>query len=347
MSQGSSPLREWVAVALLLAVFPPALVVAGRGVLASPDPPQTQAAEPTPRAYLEELRAIRDGLERTPFDIEELRAAARALPDLVRDREEVYRLDHSWLEERLGEAAVADSAEIEGRARLLTALGRQIEELELQLRPEEPPAPALEPDGARSRLAGILDRRAFRARETEKGPEWLRSLLGRIFDATPPWAFESAPYVFLGLAVVVLALLVMVFVRGSSPGARRVREDLLPSTPAPEPETRTRSRDLLARSEELLGRGRLREAVRLRFQAFLALLEEKGLLKRMPGSTNREILRLLPSSGPAELAPAAAGLVNAFERHWYGERPPSAEEASAFRSSFERAAAAIEGRGDS
>jgi hypothetical protein len=74
---------------------------------------------------------------------------------------------------------------------------------------------------------------------------------------------------------------------------------------------------------DLAAAGNYREALRYLFLSTMLELQAHGLIELRPGMTNREYLRALIATGsmPEPVAAPLAGLVDTFDRVWYGHQP--------------------------
>lgn len=88
----------------------------------------------------------------------------------------------------------------------------------------------------------------------------------------------------------------------------------------------TPGRVLGLEAASLLRAGRLREGARAAYRAGVRRLEQEGAFRADAAKTPREYVHLLPRSHRRR-APLSA-LTSAFERIWYGDRPPAADEST-------------------
>ncbi len=149
---------------------------------------------------------------------------------------------------------------------------------------------------------------------------WLRELLSSngMRERTGDWEV----YLWMGLAAAVFAVLIYLFVRHK--GWRAFRRKPKDADFAPE------GTDLAAEGEgqyaRLLGDALGREdyvlAVRLRFAAVLRLLDERGIVRRGAGKTNRDYFYEI---GDEARRRAFGRLCWVFDRVAYGEFPFGAE----------------------
>lgn len=247
------------------------------------------------------------------------------LPTLLREGNEVLRLDSSWLNMELDSLARAGPKDFgDQQARVVGMLERIRESLEFG------EGAVIDRAYERERLREILARPEFGSQEKETAPSWLEEILLKIVNGIPAWSFDIVPYILGGIALLVLAYIIVLVVRNAGPRTKKIERPEFEAGTIEPAEPALDSRKLRARSEQMIAEGRLRESVRLGFHAFLAALDESGVLKRRPDRTNRELLRLLPRSDRAELSAAAASLVRGFEWAWYGGVEPSKEEAGAY-----------------
>ena len=141
---------------------------------------------------------------------------------------------------------------------------------------------------------------------------WLRSATAgvQVPDLSAAW--------LIGLSLALAALLIAVGWR-----LRRVvaRDRGRLTTPAP---TEVATADeALDKADSLAAAGDLRQAVRLLYLATLLALEEQGALRFDRALTNHEVLQHLRNR--PDLAAVLAGVIDVFDRVWYGEQTLSAE----------------------
>lgn len=142
--------------------------------------------------------------------------------------------------------------------------------------------------------------------------EWLRSATTavQVPDLSEAW--------LIGLSIALAVLLIAVGWR-----LRRVviRDRGRLTTPAP---TEVATADeALDKADSLAAAGDLRQAVRLLYLATLLALEEQGALRFDRALTNHEVLLHLRNR--PDLAAVLAGVIDVFDRVWYGEQTLSAE----------------------
>ena len=95
--------------------------------------------------------------------------------------------------------------------------------------------------------------------------------------------------------------------------------------------------DLGARLAEALGRGDLREAVRVRYLLVLQALDASGALAWRRDKTNRQYVGEV-AAARADLAAPFRAATRAFDAVWYGERPVSAALYAQLAPFFDQAA---------
>jgi hypothetical protein len=120
-----------------------------------------------------------------------------------------------------------------------------------------------------------------------------------------------------GLGALALAVISWIIYRSR---ARRLAADGSPAEPIQESERLPDALVLMARAKAALEAGDTFEALRLGFQAILAGLEDRGIVRYDPARTNSEYLRDLRPQ-PA-LAAGFRRVARPFERAFYGKIPP-------------------------
>lgn len=121
------------------------------------------------------------------------------------------------------------------------------------------------------------------------------------------------------LTTVVLIVLAVRFLRGTSRGPGAAEGDRSEVDEPPEPSRWLREADRHARA------GRIRQAARCRYRALLAELELRGILEDRPGQTVGEETADLRSTRPAVAVPFADA-AELFQAAWYGPREPRPED---------------------
>jgi hypothetical protein len=191
-----------------------------------------------------------------------------------------------------------------------------------------------DPNDVRQKAREILGRREFTKENGfwKKVQGWLQdplTHLGHLVDRIKALfggghgAFAAgAAWIFTFLIVALIVLLVFRFVRTSSVSEKvEVGQEIR--------QERT-SVSLINQAEEYEAKGDWRRAIRMRHAALVAMLIEKGILRRAPGKTASEYATEVASNAPAarESFNAATSL---FEWAWYGSRSPHETDVSTFR----------------
>jgi hypothetical protein len=89
--------------------------------------------------------------------------------------------------------------------------------------------------------------------------------------------------------------------------------------------------DLLDEAEGLARAGELRGAIRKAYVALLCELGDRGVVRLAQHKTNRDYLDAVRRAAPPRLYTEMLPLTGAFELHWYGLRPASADDWQSFR----------------
>ncbi|GAB2682339.1 DUF4129 domain-containing protein [Thalassiella azotivora] len=157
-------------------------------------------------------------------------------------------------------------------------------------------------------------------------PGLLAQLLAWVWDALTGLEASGPQAAGVAVLLAVLAVLVLVVVRGTGswrPGARRVDSPL--DGPRAGTAAQHRARALAARDA-----GRFDEAVREWFRALARQADERALLTPRPGRTADEVAVELGRELPA-LADRLRGAAGLFDAVVYGSRPATAEDAEGLR----------------
>lgn len=181
----------------------------------------------------------------------------------------------------------------------------------------------------RARLQEVLARREYtNASQAQDFMDRLKQWLERTLESVlglpaegASWVADALLWLLLTLAVLALAAVVFVVIRGVRMPRRPTHA---PAEEAPAHVSLERpSRGWLEVAEEEAARGDYRAALRYAYLALLRTLEERGVLRLDRDRTNWDLVRQVPE-GPArdDLAQAT----RLFEEHWYALRPADAEE---------------------
>lgn len=208
--------------------------------------------------------------------------------------------------------------------------------------PQLPEASAAE----RAALAEVLARPELS--RTHLDPWVVRRALLRLWD----WIVErlgtqeAEQYASLGRALFLGAAAAAVALAWA--GLRRRRRPERPPRPDEQASVPSRPRAdgaTATAAEEALGRGEIREAVRLSMLAALGALEHAGRVPRGRALTNDELVREVaaPTSPITSAASDLAPLARTFDRAVYGGLPVSPAEARAAVERARRVVAAAEG----
>jgi hypothetical protein len=189
---------------------------------------------------------------------------------------------------------------------------------------------AVDPDAARNVAREILADRRFHPRRAPRPFAGFFRRVGevvvdpvirffrRIGDVLP--SVGSVPWVLLAIVVVIVAAVLTVRL-----SARRGRSRLPGGRSAVAGDDPLDPEELERRADEAERRGDLDSALRLRFRAGLARLDDAGVVRLRPGLTNAAVSRVLRSPSFDELA-------GHFDEVAYGGRPATAADVAAARS---------------
>ena len=191
---------------------------------------------------------------------------------------------------------------------------------------------AVDPDTARRAAKEILSDRRFHPRQAPRPfagffrrvGELIVDPIIRFFEGIGDHLPRVGSAAWLVLAAAVVALAVVLTVRLSSGRDRRRFADgrrLAGSEEGLEPD------ELERRADEAERGGDLDAALRLRFRAGLARLDDAGVVRLRPGLTNAAVSRALRS-------PGFDALVGDFDEVAYGGRPATTTDVSSARSTW-------------
>jgi hypothetical protein len=185
--------------------------------------------------------------------------------------------------------------------------------------------PDVEPERVRQTVDEVLSRPEYEPLEPgflERGATWLEARIAELLAAvTGTGEGALIGWALLGLAVAVVAVLVVRFTRG-------VRRD--PGAPGPLAGSVGRGPEEWARdAAEHAGAGRYRDAVRCRYRALLAELAAAGLVEEVPGRTAGEYRDEIADAAP-DAADAVGAVTAVFEAVWYGDAAVTADDLGAF-----------------
>jgi hypothetical protein len=203
-------------------------------------------------------------------------------------------------------------------------------------RPGDPP-----PAGWREKLAEVMSHSEFAKRPAEdsllsRAIRWLSDKLSFLLPQGARSGLDRAVgWIVYILAGATLLFILFVLVRTARPLFLRDRQ----SADAPAPSTKTEPETpeaLLALAEARILAGNFRGAVQATFRWMLLTLHQANRLQYDPALTNREHLSRLRAD--PEVRAAFEELSLRFDHIWYGLRPVSPEEWTAFRASCQNLA---------
>jgi hypothetical protein len=266
--------------------------------------------------FTSQLQTLASAVERSPADAAPRLAATIADVETVASGADLVEVHFEWLRLALGSALI-DGAKWPARRADLAA------ELRAMAREASVVTPAVRPAGARDTLTRTLAMRGFQntrsltwqARLLQRLKAWLADLWERTLGRR---VGQRTVAVVLAWMVSIAAIAVLlIWLTRLAAGRRAEGPSDLGSVEAP----RTAGRTLALEAAALARAGRVREAARVAYRAAVHRLEEEGALRVDETRTPREYLRLLPA--PHRRHAALVSLTEAFERIWYGSRPPA------------------------
>jgi hypothetical protein len=280
----------------------------------------TSGAEELHSTLREASTGLKGPIERTEGAEDDRREALvdETLSTLRRD------LMAAGIDEPLVRALVPGSraADDESRIHPLARLRRQQRRLQRFADAVEK-APAAGRGDARTRLEAILAQPLFRKAVSEPGPldrlrYWASRWLARAFRFMSS-AVRANPWLAVGLftlvvvaAIVAIGVLVSRSLRSGYTTPSREgpgRSELASADPLP---------TLLARAREAARAGRGVEALKLLATAATLALRARGTLPDEPGLTDREGIRILATTAPAEVRDDFRDLAELHDRGVYG-----------------------------
>jgi hypothetical protein len=245
-----------------------------------------------------------------------------------------------------------NQADVQERRLLLTAVYERLDAIELKIEElEAAVARKTSKDEQKRKLAEILKREEFQKPAVEEESliqrflTWLEKLFVRNAPKSAP---PPAPSNFGGVArimqivlfVLVLGLLAFLiykfapFLIGKyrrrkkrERGERIILGEKIAAGETPD--------NLFGEAEKLADEGRLRDAIRKGYIAFLFELSERRLIGLAKHKTNRDYLRSVRKE--RELHKKMDGLTANYERHWYGFEEAAAEDWEEFRTNYREA----------
>jgi hypothetical protein len=188
-------------------------------------------------------------------------------------------------------------------------------------------------------LDDILARPPFQTRDIKSSvPDWLLPLillvewLAEGIGNIARWPFDRLgdvfrafvngpaflPFISLAALTAVMSL-ILLYRRGLR--SALVAESVLEHAPSPLPPT---SAQAIERAQRFASNGRYREACHFMFLSALLWIEEHGQTRFERSATNWEHLERLDEHSP--VAPHLRGLINRFDRLWYGQPEVSAAD---------------------
>jgi Domain of unknown function (DUF4129) len=260
--------------------------------------------------------------------------AAQAATETVRDRwfvtmdDEIVIVDVSWID--AGIAAAGNASEWPRvRARITGRLAAMRAEATMA-----PPPDRTQNPGAT--LAEVMSRTEFQKNsgsrwleeQRNRVSQWILQMLNRLTGSAMGSRTLGIVFAWAAslLALSAFAIwLVTTLTRRSNAAALEL------GAAAP---TRAAAREWALRAMTAARAGDVREAVRCAYHAVVSRLDEQGTWRIDESRTPREYLALLPAGDPR--AAALTELTGQFEQIWYGQRPPTGDDAQRVADYLER-----------
>jgi hypothetical protein len=290
-----------------------------------PDPTAAQTVPPDPQTYTgwvrEALAAARRG---DRIGLEESGGRLADVTHVQLADGTSIPVDNSWLRAELDHEP-PDSALIAER------LGSLADAL------AQPPGAA--PEDALERLRAILSRPPYARPEPSPPPQWLIDLgnwLGRMIEAllrplapALPGTVNSVAWIIAGIGIILLLGVIIYLING-------LRRGVVSEAPKAndDPEANLTAREAIDQAGSLARDGDYRTAVRFLYLAALLRLDERGLLHYDRALTNREYIERVRDN-PA-LRETLTGIVETFDRVWYGHMSIDQAAFERYRTSVER-----------
>ncbi len=237
------------------------------------------------------------------------------------------RVDHASLRDEWNAVPLGGAARREALARLRQRL------IAVRVETSGAAATAEPPSGWREKLATVLASPDFKKRETTEDwrmslMKWLAEKLGFLLPRVKlPTTGLLAGWVLYALAGGTLVAALVVLLRAALPlfTRRRAAPQSVP-TAVDTPESAT---SLLALADARTRSGDLRGAAQAIFRWMLVGLQQAGRLPYDPALTNREHLNRLRAD--AGVRATFERVASQFDLVWYGCRPITSTELTAFR----------------
>jgi len=255
-------------------------------------------------------------------------------------------IDNSWLEDSLQKYEAALTSDPKNadyqRARIverLHALGERLNELDGS-------SHAVDKEAEKGKMASILRGPEYNRKPDEPSAlsllwkrfkEWLASLFPKqseIEPGQPTVISRLAEIVVMALALAVIVLVVLKFAprflrrTGGKKREKAKARVILGEQLAPD----DTGADLLAQAEQLAREGNIRAAIRKGYIALLCELGDRKIVRLQQSNTNRDYLLAVREHGG--LHGFMQVLTTSFENHWYGFRPATEADWSAFRAGY-------------
>ncbi|MEO6393962.1 MAG: DUF4129 domain-containing protein [Pyrinomonadaceae bacterium] len=266
------------------------------------------------------------------------------------------KVNNEWLHLALGQLESVPPTDRQRTVRILeiterlTALDTRLEEFEKSV-----VVSTMTDDEAKARLAEILRRKEFEQtpqekrafeRLLERALNWLGKLIQRLFPRATPLSAGSSGVVgviarvlviglALGLIGFVLWKFLPRFMRRS--GRKKAKKREARVVLGEKLEADQTAADIWFEAEALARSGNIRAAIRKGYVALLCELGDRRVVALAEHKTNRDYLRDVHEK--RALYAEMRQLTNSFEYHWYGFKPATEADWTAFRSGYRSALA--------
>ncbi|MCI0337712.1 MAG: DUF4129 domain-containing protein [Acidobacteria bacterium] len=282
--------------------------------------------------------------------LDKMSVVRRLLPqqEEVEFRDQVVRVDNSWLHEAIGNVVKNANGDIEQRRSMLIEIADRLFVLQERVNAAEMQH-GLKADDRRAHLEGILGRTEYRSEKQKEST--VKSLLRRLWDAFVRFLRQIEPSpgrgpsgasggIITGFRILIVLIVLAASVFGAVQLIKRRRRNA-------EKEKEMREvlgeliaedvtvADLLESATEFAKQGDYRTAIRRVYIALLFELEQRGKLRLHRSKTNHDYLVALRSE--REILPIFSIMTGTFEKIWYGQRRATEDEFEGYISRYQEA----------
>lgn len=282
--------------------------------------------------------------------LDEMTVVRRLLPqqEEVEFRNQVVRVDNSWLHEAIDNVVKNVNGDIEQRRSMLIEIADRLFVLQERVNAAESQQ-GLKTDDRRAQLEHILGRPEYRPEEQKEST--VKGMLRRLRDAIVGFLrrFEPSPVkgssgasrgVITGFRILIVVIVLAASVFGIVQLIKRRRRNAEKEKEGREVLGEVIAEDvtvadLLDSATEFAKQGDYRTAIRRVYIALLFELEQRGKLRLHRSMTNLDYLFALRSE--REILPIFSVMTGTFEKIWYGQRRATEDEFKGYISRYQEA----------